>query len=177
MFKTQQKSEPSHLAAISDADLRRNMGKLCPSWSNGDEEGISYSSCAQRVYFNKDNSYCEDNNIQKDPVAGLHNNITEMLCKVVKEQSAPQVDLEPFDGNPLEYTYFMSMFRESVKKKIEDPKGRLTQLIQYNRGEAKDLIKNFINDRPEYGYNNAMAVLHRQYGSHKKEIYHHKEER
>ena len=35
---------------------------------------------------------------------GLQNNITEMLCKLVKEQSAPQVDLEPFDGNPLEYT-------------------------------------------------------------------------
>ena len=59
----------------------------------------------------------------------------------------------------------MSMFRESVKKKIEDPKGRLTRLIQYTRGEAKDLIKNFINDRPEYRYNNAMAVFHRQYGN------------
>ena len=44
----------------------------------------------------------------------------------------------------------MSMFREQFKKKIEDPKGRLIQLIQYIRGEAKDLIKNFINDRPEY---------------------------
>ena len=42
---------------------------------------------------------------------------------------------------------------------------RLTRLIQYTRGGAKDLIKNFINDRPEYGYNNAMAVLHRQYGN------------
>ena len=53
------------------------------------------------------------------------------------------------------------MFKESVEKKIEDPKDRLTRLIQYTRGEAKDLIKNFLNDRPEYGYNNAMAVLHR----------------
>ena len=69
-----------------------------------------------------------------------------MLCKLVKEHSAPQVDSEPFDRNPLEYTYFMSMFSESVKKKIEDPKGRLTRLIQYTRGEVKDLIKNFIND-------------------------------
>ena len=58
----------------------------------------------------------------------------------------------------------MSMFRESIEKKIEDPKGRLTQLIQHTRGEAKDLIKNFINDRPEYGYNNAMTILHTQYG-------------
>ena len=66
MFKTQQKSEPSHLATISDADSR-----LYPGWSNGDEEGVSNSSSAQRVYFNEDNSYCKDNKIQKDPVAGL----------------------------------------------------------------------------------------------------------
>ena len=69
-----------------------------------------------------------------------------MLCKLVKEQSAPQVD-----GNLLENTYFMSMFRESVEKKTEDPKSRLTRLIQYTRGEAKDLMKNSINGRPEYG--------------------------
>ena len=87
--------------------------------------------------------------IQKDPVVGLQNNMTEILCKFVKEQSAPEVDLQPFDGNP--YIYFLSMFRKSVKKEIEDPKSRLTRLILYIRGEAKDLIKNFINNRPEYG--------------------------
>ena len=162
MFKTQQKSEQSYLAIISDVDSRRNMGKLYPSWSNGDEEGVSHSSSAQKVYFNEYNSYCED---KKDLVAGLQNNIREISCKLVKKPSAPQVDLEPFDGNTLEYTYFMLMFRESVEKKVEDPKGRLTRLIQYTKGEAKDLIKNFINDRPEYGYNNAMAVLRRQYGN------------
>ena len=59
----------------------------------------------------------------------------------------------------------MSMFRDSVEKKIQDPKGRLTRLIQYTRGETNDLIKNSINDRPEYGYNNGMAILHRQYGN------------
>ena len=71
MFKTQQKSESSHLATISDADSRRNMRRLYPGWSNGDEEGVSHSSSAQRVYFNEGNSYCKDNKIQKDPVAGL----------------------------------------------------------------------------------------------------------
>ena len=37
--------------------------------------------------------------------------------------------------------------------------------MQYTRGEAKDLIKNFLKDTPEYKYNNGMAVLHRQYGN------------
>ena len=165
MLKTQEKSEPSFVAVISDADSRRSTRKLYPSWSNGDEEGVSRSSSAQRVYFNEDNRQCENNRIQIDQVTGPKNNITEMLCKLVKEQTAPQVDLEPFDWNPLEYICFMSMFRDSVEKKIENPKGRLTRLIQYTRREAKDLIKNFINDGPEYGYNNAMEILHRQCGN------------
>ena len=55
------------------------------------------------------------------------------------------------------------MFRDSIKKKIQNAKGILTRSIQYIKGKAKGLIKDFINDRPEYGYNNAMSVLYRQY--------------
>ena len=33
--------------------------------------------------------------------------VTEILCKLVKEQSAPQVGYETFHENPLENTYFM----------------------------------------------------------------------
>ena len=29
--------------------------------------------------------------------------------------------MESFEGNPLDFTYFMSMFQESVEKKIYDP--------------------------------------------------------
>ena len=47
---------------------------------------VSHSSSAQRVYFNEDNRQCEDNKIQKVPVTGPQSNITEMLCKLVKEQ-------------------------------------------------------------------------------------------
>ena len=42
----------------------------------------------------------------------------------------------------------MSMFRETVEKNTEFPKGRLTQ---------------FINDRSEYGYSNTTAALQRKY--------------
>ena len=49
--------------------------------------------------------------------------------------------MEIFDGNPLNYRYFMTLFREVVESKIEDPRGRLTRLIKYTTGEAKELIK------------------------------------
>ena len=51
-----------------------------------------------------------------------------MLSKLAREQSASQDDIEPFERSPLDFTYFMSMFQESVEKKIDDPRGRLTQL-------------------------------------------------
>ena len=56
------------------------------------------------------------------------------------------------------------MFRETVEKKIDDPQGRLPRLIKYTCGEARELVKNFIHDRPDVGYTNAMNLLEKQYG-------------
>ena len=88
-----------------------------------------------------------------------------MLSKLVQEQSALQFDIERFEGNPLDFTYFMSMFQESVEKKIDDPRGRLTRLIKYTRGEPRELVKHFINDRADCCYKNAIALLQKLYGN------------
>ena len=47
----------------------------------------------------------------------------EVLCNLVKQQSAPVVDLDVFDGNPLEYHYFMTLFHALVKKRIKTQEG------------------------------------------------------
>ena len=41
---------------------------------------------------------------------------------------------------------------------------RLTWLIKCTTGEAQELVKHFINDKPQEGYRNAMELLRRQYG-------------
>ena len=91
--------------------------------------------------------------------------IGNMLYQLVKEQSAPSIDIEVFDGNSLHYTYFRSMFQEAVEKRIKDPQGKLTRLINLTCGEAKELVKPFIHDRPECGFANAMRLLEKQYGN------------
>ena len=53
-----------------------------------------------------------------------------MLSELVREQSAPQVDMQPFEQNPLDFAYFMSIIQESVEKKTDVLRGRLTQLIK-----------------------------------------------
>ena len=57
------------------------------------------------------------------------------------------------------------MFTVSVEKKLEDPMGRLTRPIKCTTGEAQELVKHFINNKPEQGYRNAMELLRRQYGN------------
>ena len=37
-------------------------------------------------------------------------NIEYLLCTLLREQAPPQVTIEPFDGNPLNFAYFLSMF-------------------------------------------------------------------
>ena len=67
-----------------------------------------------------------------------------MLCKLLQLQSTPEVDIETFDGNVLNYHYFMALFREVVESKVNDPRGKLIRLIKYTSGDARELIKHCI---------------------------------
>ena len=42
--------------------------------------------------------------------------LTGMMYKLLSQQSAPNVDLDISDGNPLEFDYFMSIFEEMVDR-------------------------------------------------------------
>ena len=75
--------------------------------------------------------------------------MTGMMCKLLSQQSAPNVDIDMFDGNPLEFNYFMSIFEEMVESKVVDPRGKLTRLINYTKGEVKELVKYCIQQPTE----------------------------
>ena len=89
----------------------------------------------------------------------------DMLGKLLNVQSAPDVDMKCFDGNVLEYHYFMALFREVVESKIEDPRGRLTRLIKYTVGDARDLIKHCIQLPSNEGFTHAKYLLEKMYGN------------
>ena len=56
------------------------------------------------------------------------------MCDLLHHQSAPEVEIETFRGDLLEYHYFISVFREVVELKIDDPHGRLVRLLKYIDG-------------------------------------------
>ena len=64
---------------------------------------------------------------------------SSVLCKLLQQQAAPEVGIDCFGGNPLNYHYFMALFCEVVETKIEDPRGRSTRLLMCTVGEAREL--------------------------------------
>ena len=69
--------------------------------------------------------------------------IVDALCHSVKQESAPDIELDAFDGNPLDIRYFMTLFHEVVEKRIYDLRGRLARLHKCTSGNAKEMIKHY----------------------------------
>ena len=57
-----------------------------------------------------------------------------MTCKCLSHQSALNVDIDVFDGNVLEFNYFVSIFEKIVENNVVDPSARLARLINHNKG-------------------------------------------
>ena len=62
-----------------------------------------------------------------------------MMSKLLRQQAAPDVDI--FNGDPVDYHYFIAVFDEVIEKKIDDPWGRLTRLIKYTDSQPNEMIK------------------------------------
>ena len=91
--------------------------------------------------------------------------MAEILCKLLQQQAAPELVVEVFDGNLLNFKYFISVFKDVMEAKLDDPHGCLTRLIKYTSGEAKELVRNCIHLPPEKCYKLAMALLQERYGN------------
>ena len=93
----------------------------------------------------------DEENIKETP--------TDVLCKLLQLQATPEVDMEQFDGNPVNYHYFMALFAEVVETKIEKARGRLTRLTKFSTGDTTELIKYCIQLPHNRVYQHAKAFL------------------
>ena len=89
--------------------------------------------------------------------------LSPMMCNLLRHQSAPNVEIETFRGNPLDYHYFMSVFKKAVEYKIDDPHRRLVRLLKYTEGEARETIKHYIQQPVDIGYDRAKLLLEQHY--------------
>ena len=64
----------------------------------------------------------------------------------------------------MDFHYFMAVFKEVVEKKVDDERRKLTCLIKYTKGDAKDTVKNRIQLPPEDGFKTAKHLLNERCG-------------
>ena len=98
------------------------------------------------------------------PNQSAHTLVTE-LTKLIKQQAAPEVEIDVFSGDPLEYAYFITNFKEIVEGSIDGQTARLNRLIKYTTGEAKELIKHCVHESKADCYDKAIALLNKEYGN------------
>ena len=143
---------------------------------------IASEKLASRTWENEEEPfYSQDKATLKmdrchNPKALEYEDVSQMLCKLLKLHAAPEVDMEPFDGNALNYHYFMALFKEVVESKIDDPRGRLTRLIKYTTGDAKELIKHCLQLPSIEAFKNAKCLLERVYRNPQKSFFSYRRE-
>ena len=86
------------------------------------------------------------------------------MCELLWQQAAPDLEIDIFDGNPMDFHYFMTVFKEIVENKVTDPRRQLTRLIKFTKGEAKEIAKNCIQLPLELVLKTAKQLLTEGFG-------------
>ena len=87
-------------------------------------------------------------------------NYSEMYAML----NMPKVELDKYDGDPLKFHSFMAIFDETVDKVTTDSQSKLTRLLQYTTGIAKDTIQPYAMIGGSRGYDLARQSLFMKFG-------------
>ena len=85
------------------------------------------------------------------------------MCDLINLMNIPTVEIDMYDGNPMDYQAFITIFDELIDSKLGDPQLKLTRLLQYTTGAAKSAIKNCVGG--ESGYKQARDILRNRFGN------------
>ena len=107
--------------------------------------------------------YCNQSSEVPEPTENKRS-LSSTVASLLKIQAAPNVTIDTFNGDCLEFKYFMTTFEDVIESNIDNARGRLTRLIQYTSGEAKDLAKGCVYLNPEDGYKKAKELLQKRFG-------------
>ncbi|XP_066919725.1 uncharacterized protein [Clytia hemisphaerica] len=87
------------------------------------------------------------------------------LASIVNEMRAPNVVIERFSGNAMDFPFFITSFEEAVEKKVPDGKTRLQHLMSHVDGAAKELVESCIYLPSSECYQRAKDLLTERYGN------------
>ena len=104
-------------------------------------------------------------NVKTESKVASHESVeNERMSQLLTTLNLPKVEIEKFEGDPLKYHSFMACFNENVDKVVTDDTVKLTRLLQYTAGDAKDAIR-MCSIIGSSGYSKAKQILYERYGN------------
>ena len=79
----------------------------------GNKEGIEMTTTQSALNIGNQNEMINQSYHDAGIAPTCTDGIERILCRLIKKQSVFDVAIEGFDGNPLNFSYFRSMFRET----------------------------------------------------------------
>ncbi len=76
----------------------------------------------------------------------------------------PQKEYMSFYGEPRDFPLFMKNFEVNVESEESNDADRLSYLIQYCKGTARQAIEHCVIMEPEEGYKRAKDILRKNFG-------------
>ena len=103
------------------------------------------------------------NQARPPPAVSYPNN--DLMAHALMNMPLPKPELLTFDGNAKKWTAFRNSFVTGIANRVQDPALRLSYLIQHCSGEAKKSILDCVLLDPDEGYDEAMSILTKRFGS------------
>ena len=90
--------------------------------------------------------------------------LLEQQQQGVSALTLPQLSLQVFSGDPIDYCDFVCAFEHLVERKTLSPSSHLYCLVQYTSGSVQELMKSCLTMREQEGYVEAKRLLKERYG-------------
>ena len=87
-----------------------------------------------------------------------------MVSAVRENFMIPKPEILTFNGDPVTHYKFIRCFETNIQDRISDSSLRLSYLIQYCTGEAKESIEDCVIQEPTEGHQRARKILEKKYG-------------
>ncbi len=84
---------------------------------------------------------------------------------LVEALTMPKVELTAYDGDPMLFHSFITMFDDIVDKRTRDDSAKLAQLLQYTKGAVNETIQPYVLLGGTRGYQLARKALKEKYGN------------
>ena len=92
-------------------------------------------------------------------------NMYVVMVSAVRENfMMPKPEILTFNGDPVTHYKFIRCFETNIQDRISDSSLRLSYLIQYCTGEAKESIEDCVIQEPTEGHQRARKILEKRYG-------------